>query len=140
MDGFAFLSAVPLLLIPVAACNVWLATLGGGLQSALASGRLAAPIFTLNTAAGGVWPVSVADLLLAVAVTAFFLDLVKSAASRRWAIVNHALSIVLFVGCLVEILLAPACANSTFFLITLMVLLDVLAGFIVTLAGARADP
>ena len=56
-------------------------------------------------------------------------------ADRRWAIVNHALSMALFVGCLVEILLAPAFANSCFFLVTLMVLLDVLAGFIVTFSG-----
>ncbi len=36
---------------------------------------------------------------------------------------------ILFIVCLVEFLLFGACATSTFFLITLMVLLDVLAGF-----------
>jgi hypothetical protein len=46
---------------------------------------------------------------------------------------------VLFILCLVEFLLFPAFATSTFFLVTLMVLLDVLAGFIVTIVAARRD-
>ena len=37
------------------------------------------------------------------------------------------------------ILLLPAFATSTFFLLALMVLLDVLAGFIVTIVAARRD-
>jgi hypothetical protein len=41
--------------------------------------------------------------------------------------------------CLVEFLLAPAFATSTFFLLSLMVLLDVLAGFIVTIVTSRRD-
>ena len=80
---------------------------------------------------------SVGDLLLAGALVVLFIEVVKSTASRRIAVVNHGLSMGLFVICLVELLLAPAFATSTFFLITLMVLLDVLAGFIVTIAAAR---
>ena len=38
-----------------------------------------------------------------------------------------------------EFLLAPAFATSTFFLLGVMVLLDVLAGFIVTIVSARRD-
>jgi hypothetical protein len=55
------------------------------------------------------------------------------------AIVNHALSMLLFIVCLVEFLLFSAFATSTFFLVTLMVLLDVLAGFIVTIVASRRD-
>ena len=68
-----------------------------------------------------------------------FIELLKSTTSRRIAIINHALSMILFIVCLVEFLLAPAFATSTFFLITVMVLLDVLAGFIVTIVAARRD-
>ena len=68
-----------------------------------------------------------------------FVELLKSTTSRRIAIINHSLSMVLFILCLVEFLLFPAFATSTFFLITLMVLLDVLAGFIVTIVAARRD-
>jgi len=137
MGRFTFVSAIPILILPVAAYNLLVLTLGGGFWSVLAASRLTAPLFTLHTSAGGAWPVSTGDLLLCVAVFALFLDLVRASASRGWAIVNHALSMALFVVCLVEMLLLPALASSAFFLITLMVLLDVLAGFIVNFAGAR---
>ena len=54
-------------------------------------------------------------------------------------IINHTLSMILFIICLVEFLLFPAFATSTFFLLILMVLLDFLAGFIVTVISARRD-
>ena len=83
--------------------------------------------------------VSLGDLLLAASLVVLFVELLKSTTSRKIAIINHSLSMVLFILCLVEFLLAPAFATSTFFLITLMVLLDVLAGFIVTIVAARRD-
>ncbi len=139
MGRFAFLAAAPLLLLPVAAYNLFALTLSGGLRSIEAHARLTAPLFQLRTAPGGVWPVSIADLLLAASLVVLFVELIKSTGSRRLAIANHALSMVVFVACLVEMLMAPAFATSTFFLITLMVLLDVLAGFVVTLAAARQE-
>ena len=132
-------AAAPLLILPVAAYNLFFLTLGGGFQIRDAHARLTAPLFQLTTAPRGVWPVSIADLLLAASLVVLFIELLKSTASRRIAIVNHSLSMLLFVACLLELLLAPAFATSTFFLITLMVLLDALAGFIVTVAAARRE-
>jgi hypothetical protein len=136
--GKAF-AAAPLLLLPVAAYNILVLALGGSFSAPEVGARLTAPIFEMRTAPGGVWPVSLADLLLAAALIVMFVELIKSSHDRRVAIVNHALSIVLFIACLAEMLLAAPFATSSFFLITLMVLLDVLAGFIVTVA-ARHEP
>ena len=127
------LAAIPLLVIPVVAYAVLALTLGGGLASIHAQARINHPLFHLTTAGGGVWPVSAADLLLAAALIVAFVDLIRGMGDRRAAMVNHALSIVLFVACLAAMLVAPAFANSTFFLITLMVLLDLAAGFIATM-------
>ncbi|MEO8925849.1 MAG: hypothetical protein ABI306_01685 [Caulobacteraceae bacterium] len=132
-------AAAPLLVLPVITYNLFVLTLGGGFQIRDAHARLTAPLFQLTTAPGGVWPVSAADLLLAASLVVLFIELLKSTASRRLAVVNHSLAMVLFLVCLVELLLAPAFATSTFFLITLMVLLDVLAGFIVTVATPRRE-
>jgi hypothetical protein len=134
------LAATPLLLLPVAAYNLLAVTLTGGFGSTAANLRLTAPLFELHTAPGGLWPVSIADLLLAASLVVMFVELLKSTYDRRIAIVNHALSIALFVGCLAEILLAAAFATSTFFLITLMVLLDVVAGFMLAYAASRREP
>ncbi len=132
-------AAAPLLFLPVAAYNLFVLALGGGFHIRDAPARLAAPLFQFTTAPGGLWPVSIADLMVAGALIAFFVELLKSAPSRRVALINHLLSMVLFVACLLEMLLAPAFATSTFFLITLMVLLDVVAGFIVTVAGRGGE-
>lgn len=132
-------AALPLLILPVAAYGLYLATLGGGLWTREAHARMARPLFEMNTAAGGLWPVSFTDLLLAVALVMLFVDLIKAPPTRRIALVNHALCMVLFTACLVALLLAPGFATSTFFLITLMVLLDVLAGFILTVAPSERD-
>lgn len=134
------LGAIPLLALPVLAYNlIVIAAVPQGFASDVAHLRMAEPLFTMSMASGGLWPVSLGDLLLAASLVVLFIELLKSANSRRTAIVNHALSMVVFVGCLVEFLLAPAFATSTFFLLTLMVLLDVLAGFIVTIVSARRD-
>ena len=136
-------AAAPLLILPVGAYNLFILTLGGGFQIRDAHARLTRPLFQLTTAPGGVWPVSVADLLLAASLVVLFIELLKSTASRRIAIINHSLSMLLFVVCLLELLLAPAFATSTFFLITLMVLLDVVAAFILAFGvkgGATEEP
>jgi hypothetical protein len=133
------LAAIPLLLLPVVVYNLYAVSLPGMFGAADAHERLTTPMFTFHTAGGGDWPVSLSDLLLAASLVVLFIELLKSTTSRRAAIINHALSMMLFVLCLVELLLAPAFATSTWFLITLMVLLDVLAGFIVTIASARRD-
>ncbi|MGH6992024.1 MAG: hypothetical protein ACRED8_00530 [Caulobacteraceae bacterium] len=133
-------AAFPLTALPVAAYNLLALTLLGGFSAASAASKLAAPIFSLRNRAGGDWPINLSDILLVAALILFFVELLKAIATRRAAIVNHGLSIALFILCLVEMLLASAFATSTFFLISLMVLLDVLAGFVATIVDEREAP
>ena len=131
-------TAFPLLALPVVVYNLFALTLVGGFRSGAAEETLNRTLFAVAMPAGS-WAVSLGDLLLAGSLVVLFIELLKSTTSRRAAIINHALSMMLFVLCLVELLLAPAFATSTWFLITLMVLLDVLAGFIVTIVASRRD-
>ncbi|MDB5456890.1 MAG: hypothetical protein JWP92_2475 [Caulobacter sp.] len=132
-------AALPLLALPVLIYNLVALTLVGGFSSVDAQARLTEPLFSVTMTSRAAWPVSLGDLLLAVSLVVLFVELLKSTDSRKVAIINHSLSMLLFVACLVEFLLAPAFATSTFFLLTVMVLLDVLAGFIVTIVSARRD-
>jgi hypothetical protein len=132
-------AALPLLLLPVLVYNLIVLTLQGGFMAVDADVRMGQRLFSVHMTSHIDWTVSVGDLLLAAALVVLFIELLKSTTSRRIAIVNHSLSLVLFIVCLVQFLLAPACATSTFFLLGLMVLLDVLAGFIVTIVSARRD-
>ena len=138
------LIALPLLVIPVVLYNLVVLTsvLGGGDGSAAAAGAdavLRDPMFSIPMASGANWYVGAGDLILFLSLILLFFELLKSTSSQKVAIVNHALSMILFVICLVEFLLIKGFATSTFFLIVTMVMLDVLAGFIVTIISARKD-
>lgn len=131
-------AAFPLLLLPVVIYNVIALALPGAFGGD-ASARMAEVVFDIPMASGAMWQVTIGDLLLACSLIVLFVELLKSTTSRKLAIINHGLSLLLFIICLIELLLAPAFATSTYFLITIMVLLDVLAGFIVTIVSARRD-
>ena len=131
-------AAFPLLALPVVVYNLVLLGMGG-LNTDRAAATLANPLFTIHMTSGGAWPVTSSDLLLGGSLIVLFIELLKSTNSRNIAIINHSLSMILFVACLVEFLLFRGFATSVFFLLTLMVLLDVLAGFIVTIVTSRRD-
>ncbi|HEY0926732.1 hypothetical protein [Brevundimonas sp.] len=138
------LVALPLLVIPVVLYNiVVLSNVISGSDVNLAAGGADAilrdPMFSIPMASGTSWNVGVGDLILLLSLILLFFELLKSTSSQKVAIVNHALSMILFVVVLVEFLLIKGFATSTFFLIVTMVMLDVLAGFIVTIISARKD-
>ena len=135
------LIAIPLLFIPVAfyAIVVLSGWMGAGGGVAAAEQALGDPLFSIPMVSGSSWSVGVGDLILFLGLILLFFELLKSTSSQKVAIVNHALSMILFVFCLVAFLLFPGFATSTFFLILTMVMLDVLAGFIVTIISARKD-
>ena len=134
------LIALPLLFIPVViyAIVIFSGLVGTG-GVAAAEQALRDPILTIPMVSGSGWNIGSGDLILFLALILLFFELLKSTSSQKVAIVNHALSMVLFVGCLVAFLLIKGFATSTFFLILTMVMLDVLAGFIVTIISARKD-
>ena len=134
------LIALPLLLIPVVLYNiVILFSASGDGGMAQADAILRDPLFSVPMTSGANWSVGVGDLILFLSLILLFFELLKSTSSQKVAIVNHALSLIVFVTCLVEFLLIRGFATSTFFLILSMVMLDVLAGFIVTIIAARKD-
>jgi hypothetical protein len=136
----AMLIAIPLLMIPVILYNIVVLTgVVGGAGAVAADGSLRDVLFTIPMTSGASWNVGVGDMILFLSLILLFFELLKSTSSQKVAIVNHALSMILFVICLVEFLLIKGFATSTFFLIVTMVMLDVLAGFIVTIISARKD-
>ena len=134
------LIALPLLVVPVVIYAIVILTgvVGAGGVTA-AEQALRDPIFTIPMVSGSGWNIGSGDLILFLALILLFFELLKSTSSQKVAIVNHALSMILFVFCLVAFLLFPGFATSTFFLILTMSMLDVLAGFIVTIISARKD-
>ena len=100
---------------------------------------LAKPVWVMRLVSGAQWQMSVNELLLCVAVLLLYVELFKATRTSSASIFDHILSLALFVVCLVEFLLIERFGNSVFLVITLITLLDVVAGFTITISTARRD-
>lgn len=127
------------MIVPVMIYNIL--ALGGAKLSTIEAMRthLDADVFSIPMTSGVTWFITPGHALIGGSLLMLFFELLKSTGIGRAAVMNHAFSLVLFVVCLVEFLLFPAFATSVFFLIMVMTLLDVMAGFMVTIAAARRD-
>lgn len=142
----ALFAVFPLLAIPVIIYNLIALTSGSvvpgegaALSLAPLATTLANPVLNLSMISGVVWQMSGADALILLAIALLFLEILKSTSTGTATIMNHAVSMILFIVCLVEFLLHPNFATSAFFIIMVMTLLDVLAGVVVTIVSARRD-
>jgi len=124
-----FLSAIPLLAFVVIAYVAF----------AWAGADFTLPRFTPTLPSGGVWQITLGDMLLTVALIVLFFEVVKSTRTGGNSVVDHALSMIVFVACLILFLVWQPAATSLFFLITVISLIDVIAGFSVTIRSARRD-
>ena len=77
--------------------------------------------------------------LLAFSLFVLFFEVLKSTRTGGNSVVDHALSMMVFVACLILFLVWPLAGTSLFFLIMLTTLVDVIAGFSVTIRSARRD-
>ena len=83
------------------------------------------------------WMLTTGDLLVAAGLFVLYLEILKSVRTSIASVIDHGLSLGLFVLCLVLFITLPQAGTGTFFLILVMTLLDVIAGFTVTLAASR---
>lgn len=134
----------PLLVIPVILYNL-IALVGGSVDAnglvnqAPITAILAKEFVSLPMISGVNWVLTQGDAIVLLAVTFLFLEILKSTSTGTATIINHGISLLLFIVCLVQFLLMPNFATSTFFILMSMTLLDVLAGVIVTIVSARRD-
>ena len=126
-----FILGFPLLIVPFAIYNI-IAFLMPGVSW---TGTLT----TVHMISGGDWTMSSGDMLIALAVLLLFGEVMKSTRIGIRTVIDHALSLVLFLGMLVEFLLVKQAASGTFFLLLVISFVDVLGGFAVTLRSAQRD-
>lgn len=119
----------PLLLVPLAVYNI-VAFLMPGLG-------WTDPVTTVAMVSGVTWTLTFADLFIAGSLLLLFLEIAKATRMSRRGIVDHVLSFFVFVGMLIEFLLVKEAATGTFFLLLVIALVDVLAGFIVSVRTAQ---
>ena len=96
-------------------------------------------LFTITLPSTAAWKFTVHDLFLLVGLFLLYLEILKSTRSGRGQIVEHIVSMLVFVGCLLLFLLVRKTGSTTFLLITAMSAIDVIAGFTVSIVAARRD-
>ncbi len=95
--------------------------------------------FHVTMTSGDVWAISWSDLFTVFTLSLLFVEVVKATRTSRSEILNHALSMLTFVGALVEFLLVKGFGTTAFFLLVAMTLFDVVAGYTISIVAARRD-
>jgi hypothetical protein len=96
-------------------------------------------VLSFGLPSGARWILGIGDLLLVVAVVALYFEVLKATRTSQASVLDHILSLFSFVACLFGFLFVAALGTSTFLVIMIMALFDVIAGFTVTISTARRD-
>ena len=85
------------------------------------------------------WNISFFDFLLLLSLALLFVEVVKATHTTSAELINHGLSMMVFVICLIEFITLKGFATSTFFLMMMMTLFDVVAGYTISIVAAEHD-
>ena len=126
------LTNVPLLIVPFIVYNIQIFFSGG---IAVWDQK----VLQLSMISGEVWTMSMGDLMICMGLFLLFFEIIKATRVGANTIVDHLLSTFVFIAFLVEFLLVPGAAHSVFFILMMIALVDVLAGFTVSIRSATRD-
>jgi hypothetical protein len=126
--------AIPLLIVPFVLYNLGLLGIFGGGDDPWAT-----EMFSIRMMSGGVFSMTLGDLIVLIGLILFFIEIVKSTRTSNASVMDHLLSTFVFVAFLVEFLLVKGAAHSVFFTLMVIALVDVLAGFSVSMRAATRD-
>jgi hypothetical protein len=110
----------PLLLIPLAVYNIIVFLMPGV--------SFTDPLLKLTLMSGAEWSVTLSDILLALGILLLLLEIIKGARPGAKYLTDHLLSFVVFAAAAAEFVLWPKFGSSTYFLLTLLALVDFLSG------------
>ncbi|MEO0635479.1 MAG: hypothetical protein AAFY73_02410 [Pseudomonadota bacterium] len=127
------LRSIPLMLLALIAYNIIALGNEGGVDV------WQTEVMAIPMLSGVTWRMVLGDAMILFGLILLFIEIVKSTGVGSAAILDHALSTFVFIAFLVEFLLVPSAANTIFFTLTLISLIDVIAGFAVSIKGATRD-
>ncbi|MBM7487020.1 hypothetical protein ABIB75_001885 [Bradyrhizobium sp. GM2.2] len=110
----------PLLLIPLAVYNI--------IAFLMPSVSFADVLFKVPMITGEAWPVTLADVMLALGIVLLLLEVVKGARPGSKFLMDHLLSLIVFGAAAAEFVMWPKFGNSTYFLLVLLAMADFLGG------------
>jgi hypothetical protein len=96
-------------------------------------------LFSLPFGGENGMPFTMNELLIFIGVLCLYLEIFKSTATSDSAIVEHVLSIAVFIIFIIELIMVEKAATTTFLILAMMSMLDVVGGMTITLKSARRD-
>ncbi len=129
------LTAIPLTIVPLIVYNLVALIFPGATPDATWTREL----FGLTMVSGARWALTLGDLMVALAIACLFLEIMKSGRTGNATIANHILSTIVLIVYIIEFILVYAAATSLFFMLSLIALFDVIAGFTITIRTATRD-
>ena len=96
-------------------------------------------LFQVPMLSNATWSFTLGDLIIIFSLALLFMEILKATRTGGNSLVDHSLSTLVFVVCLIEFLTVREAATSVFFIIMMICLIDVIAGFSVTIRAARRD-
>lgn len=124
------LLGIPLLILPLIAYNI---------LTFVTEISWSSEIFRLNMVSGAPWVMTAADLFITLTLVLLFIEILKATRTGFGSVLDHTLSTLVFIVCLIEFLVVSQAVTSVFFLMTAIALIDVVAGYSVTIRAARRD-
>ncbi|HEX3665871.1 MAG TPA: hypothetical protein VHU23_11625 [Rhizomicrobium sp.] len=94
---------------------------------------------TFHMFSGDLWDFNLGDLLVTLGFVCLFIEIVKSTRTSRRALVNHGLSVLVFVIAIIEFIVVRGFSTSVFFFIMVMTAFDVIAGYTISVVAAEHD-
>ncbi len=96
-------------------------------------------VFSMGMMSGGRFSLNMGDGLIVASLILLFFEILKSTRTSNASVLDHLLSTGVFILFLVEFLLVPSAATAVFFIIMVMALIDVMAGFSVSIRSSGRD-
>lgn len=128
------LRALPLIVIAFIMYNA-IILLGGGTEATAILQKPVLPLPLMTTTLWLTW----GDLLILLTMGLLFIELMKSTYTSTASLLDHALSMIVFIACLIEFLLVKSAGTAVFFFITIATMIDVMAGYTIGIRVAQRD-
>lgn len=127
---------IPFTIVPLIVYNL----VGIGLVGDYRNGAIwNEDILTISMVSGASFTLELGYLMVLAGLIFLFIEIVKATQTSSPTVIDHAMSMVIFIVYLIEFIAVGYCATSVFFILMMIALLDVVGGFTITIRGARRD-
>jgi hypothetical protein len=125
-----FILGFPLLIIPFAIYNI---------IAFILNSSFSGPFFNVTLLSHAEWTITSGDLIVTLGILLLYVEIMKSTRLSTRALLDHVLSLLLFLAMAFEFMIVPRAGTSTFFLLVALSFVDVIGGFSVAVRSAQRD-